>query len=97
MTGIIALCVAVIAIRVADSHIKIAMQITSSLFWYFARHRLLVTDLSGQDIGPVFFTGQASTLKMEPLGCPNRRSPTTDVRCVMSHKRENLVYTLVEA
>jgi hypothetical protein len=81
MTRIIALCVAVINIYVAGSHIKITMQITSSLFWYSARRRLLVTDVSGQHIGPVFFTGQASTLKMEPLGCPE--TSVTNYRCTL--------------
>ena len=89
MTRIIAICVAVIDIYIyiyiyiyiAGSHIKITMQITSLLFWYFARRRLLVTDVSVQHIGPVFFTSKASTLKMEPLGCPE--TSVTNYRCTL--------------
>ena len=70
-----------IYIYIAGSHIKITMQITSLLFWYFARRRLLVTDVSVQHIGPVFFTSKASTLKMEPLGCPE--TSVTNYRCTL--------------
>jgi len=63
MTRITALCVAVIDTYVAGIHIKNTIQIMYSLFWYFTQRRLLVFDVSGQHIGPVFFYESSFTLE----------------------------------
>jgi hypothetical protein len=55
-----------------------------SLFWDVTQRLLVVTDVSGQSIGPMF------------VGCPET-SPATNRRCVTSQRSEDIIYTAAEA
>ena len=49
----------------------------------------MVTDVSGQHVGPIFKSPAKLLLKTGSIGCPET-SVTTDQRCVTSHKSKDL-------
>ena len=59
---------------------------SSSLFRDITQHRLVVTDVSGQPIGPIF-NGKAVQEEIRQL--------TTNVRCVTSQKSYGLIYKIL--
>jgi len=61
-----------------------AVQIRSSLFWHVTQRRLVVTDVSGQPIGPIF-NGQA----VRTTG--PETSLITSLRCLTTQKSEVLI------
>jgi hypothetical protein len=64
----------------------------SSLFWDVTQGRLVVSYRRFRTaIGPTF-KGEAGSLKVEPIGCPDT-SAATNLPCVTSQKTEDLVKT----
>ena len=55
------------------------------------QRRLVVNDVSGQNIGSIF-----KVQAVPPIGCPET-SVTTKLHCVTSKKIEYLIYTAAEA
>ena len=77
---------------------QLAWLMSPSLFWDVTQRRLVVTDVSGQLIGPSF-KGLALgnlLLKMRPTDCP-KSSATTNLRFETSQKSEEIIYTAAEA
>jgi hypothetical protein len=73
----------------------------SSLFWDVESRWLVVTDVSGQCIGPIFkpmnnFLLDFLTIEDGTGGVPKRRYQTTNQDCATSQKSEDLNYTAEE-
>jgi hypothetical protein len=56
------------------------------------QHRLVVTYVLGQPIGPIF-KGQACPLNMGPTGCPETTVTNYQPYCVTAQKSEDLTIT----
>jgi hypothetical protein len=60
----------------------------SSLFWDATQRRLVVTDVSGQTIGPIY---KDLPLKIGQLGCPSQSVTTrTNLRCITTRAEIHL-------
>jgi hypothetical protein len=67
-----------------------------SLFWNFTPRRLVVTQVPGTPIGPIF-KGQADLALEVRQVAPKRRQLTTNLCFVNSEKKDDLIYTSAEA
>jgi hypothetical protein len=78
------------------------MQTRSSPIWDVTQRRLLLTDVSGRSINPIFKEQAVQEewtawhLTMGPIDFPET-SVTTNLRCVTSQSGEDLIYTAAEA
>jgi hypothetical protein len=76
-----------------------------TLFWDVTQRRLVVTDVSGQAIGPIFEDRDQEEFLLDCLTLEdgtdslsqNVGDITTNLRCVTSQKSVDLVYTAAGA
>ena len=76
-------------------------QMRSSVFWDVTKRRLIVTDVSGQTIGPIFTVKQTVFLQLlaledKPDEFP-KNSVSTRLNCITSQKSKGLIDTAAEA